>query len=156
MKKIRNPFDPATNKCFGCSPSNPIGLKLEFIQENDTLISYWEPDENMQGYPGVIHGGIQTTLMDELASWVVFVLVKCGGFTSSMEIRFKKPLLISKGKVKVTGKLKEMNRRIASIETQIHDSDGALCSTGLIRYYIFSEKEARERMGLPDHNEFSF
>jgi uncharacterized protein (TIGR00369 family) len=156
MKKIRNPFDPAVNKCFGCSPSNPIGLSLEFFQEDNNLVCYWDPDENMQGYPGVIHGGIQSTLMDELASWVVFVLGKCGGFTSSMEIRFRKPLLVSKGKVKVTGKLIEMNRRIADIETHIYDSDGVLCSTGLIRYFIFTDDQARGRMGLPDHNEFFF
>ncbi len=156
MKKIRNPFNPAVNRCFGCSPSNPIGLKLEFFQEENTLISYWDPDENMQGYPGVIHGGIQSTLMDELASWIVFVLCKTGGFTSAMEIRFRKPLLVSKGKVKVTGKLVEMNRRIAIIETHLYDTEGTLCTTGLIKYLIFKEDEANERMGLPDHSEFFF
>lgn len=156
MKKIRNPFDPAVNRCFGCSPGNPIGLKLEFFEEDNGLVCFWDPDENMQGYPGVVHGGIQTTLMDELASWIVFVLGKCGGFTSSMEIRFRKPLPVSKGKVKVTGKLVEMNRRIADIETQIYDSDGVLCSTAKIRYFVFTEEQAREKMGMPDHNEFFF
>lgn len=156
MKKIRNPFNPKVNKCFGCSTSNPIGLKLEFFEDEDILITYWDPDENLQGYPDVIHGGIQTTLMDELASWTVYVKAKTGGFTSSMEIRFKKPLLVSKGKVKVTARILENTRRIAEIETRIYDSEGVECTTGLIKYFIYPEEVARKKMDLPEHNEFFY
>ncbi|UCG28757.1 MAG: PaaI family thioesterase [Bacteroidales bacterium] len=154
MKKIRNPFDPQINKCFGCGPNNPIGLQLEFYEDNDHIISFWQPDENLQGYPDVVHGGIQTTLMDELASWTVFVKGKTAGFTTSMEIRLRKPLLVSKGRVKIVAKLKAINRKIAEIETEIYDSDKQLCSSGLIRCFIYPEDQARERFGLPEHDKF--
>jgi uncharacterized protein (TIGR00369 family) len=154
MKKIRNPFDPELNKCFGCSPTNPVGLKLEFFEEEELLTSYWDPVEYMQGFPDVVHGGIQSTLMDELASWIVFVKVKTVGFTSGMEIRFKKPLLVSKGRVKITGKLVNLSRRIAEIETHIYDSDHVECARGNIKYFLYPSDQAYKMMGLPDHDQF--
>lgn len=156
MKKIRNPFDPKLNKCFGCSSNNPIGLKLEFFEEGELLISFWDTEVHLQGFPDVLHGGIQSTLMDEIASWTVFVKAKTGGFTSSMEIRFKKPLLISTGKVKITGKLVNLTRRIAEIETHIYNSNGEECTSGVIKYYIYPAELAHEKMGMPDPDEFYF
>jgi len=156
MKKIRNPFDPNINRCFGCSQDNPIGLKLEFFEEEDLLVSFWDPLENLQGYPDVVHGGIQSTLMDEVASWTVYIKARTGGFTSSIEVRFKKPLLVSKGKIKVTGKLINMSRRIAEIETHIYNSEGIDCTSGIIRYFIYPEGQAQEKMGLPEYKEFFY
>ena len=104
----------------------------------------------------MLHGGIQSTLMDEIASWTVFVKAKTGGFTSSMEIRLKKPLLISTGKVKITGKLVDLSRRIAEIETHIYNSDGEECASGVIKYFLFPPEQAHEKMGMPDPDEFYY
>jgi len=72
MKKIRNPFAGMQGfDCFGCSPDNPIGLKLNFIEEAEYLTSEWQPSDHLQGYMNILHGGIQATLMDEIASWTI-------------------------------------------------------------------------------------
>jgi uncharacterized protein (TIGR00369 family) len=58
--------DSPENGCFGCSPSNPAGLQLQFHEQAPGLIEtpYTAP-EHVCGAPGVIHGGIQATLLDE-------------------------------------------------------------------------------------------
>src|SRR5665648_1301951 len=79
MRKINNIHlndDPEIYQCFGCSPYNDFGLHLEFWDDGDELVSYWKPRPVLQSYPKVVHGGIQSTLLDEIAGWVVYV--KCG------------------------------------------------------------------------------
>ena len=58
MKKIKNPWlHNEEYHCFGCCPDNPLGLKMEFYEEGDEIISYWHPSEHYQGWVGVMHGG---------------------------------------------------------------------------------------------------
>lgn len=74
MKKIKNPWLGLTDKgynCFGCSPENPYGLKMEFYEDGDDIVSFWTPGENYQGWMNTLHGGIQATLMDESAGWLI-------------------------------------------------------------------------------------
>ena len=48
-KKIINPYSVRKDyNCFGCSPRNPIGLHLNFIEEENEIVSEWTPDENWQ------------------------------------------------------------------------------------------------------------
>jgi len=71
MRKIRNPYaetGKTDNQCFGCSPNNPIGLHLEFWEKGEEVIAKWIPRKSLQGFRDVLHGGIQATLLDELAS----------------------------------------------------------------------------------------
>ena len=45
MKKIINPWEGLDGyMCFGCAPSNPMGLHMEFYEDGDDIVAYWEPD----------------------------------------------------------------------------------------------------------------
>jgi hypothetical protein len=42
MNKIKNPWIGLTDKgynCFACAPSNPYGLKMEFYEDGDDIVS---------------------------------------------------------------------------------------------------------------------
>ncbi len=52
-------------RCFGCGPRNPYGLQMIFRLENNMIVSDFMPREEHQGFPGVIHGGIIATILDE-------------------------------------------------------------------------------------------
>lgn len=52
-------------RCFACGQRNPAGLKMIFRVEEDTIVCDFTPREEHQGFPGVIHGGIIATVMDE-------------------------------------------------------------------------------------------
>ena len=69
MRKISNPWlHKEGYYCFGCAPTNPIGLHMEFFEEGDQIISFWRPQDHFQGWVGVLHGGIISTLIDETAN----------------------------------------------------------------------------------------
>lgn len=155
MKKLRNPFDksPAYN-CFGCSGKNELGLRLEFFEDGDEIVSTWNPESHFQGYTNMLHGGIQSTLMDEIASWVVFVKLKSGGVTSRLTTRFRRPVLMDQGAIKLRAKLLEQKRNIAVIDVKLLNSKGELCSESVAEYFILTDEQANLKAGYPGVNEF--
>ncbi|MFZ0472834.1 MAG: PaaI family thioesterase, partial [Bacteroidales bacterium] len=78
-RKVRNPFDPDQNLCFGCGPANPAGLKLTFEEDEEKLYAEWQPSAHFQGYTNVLHGGIIATLLDETGAWCVNVKAGTSG-----------------------------------------------------------------------------
>ena len=52
--------------CFGCGEANPIGLRLEYRRVDDQLVTEFVPQEVHQGWPGIVHGGIITSLLYEV------------------------------------------------------------------------------------------
>jgi acyl-coenzyme A thioesterase PaaI-like protein len=155
MIKLRNPFiQHKEYNCFGCSPNNPIGLQLSFFEERDEIVSRWLPQSNFQGYLNILHGGIQAALMDEIASWTVYVKVKTAGFTSKAEIRYLKPVNIEQGPITLRSKVKQMRRNLADIEVLLYDTNNALCAEGLLTFYTFPADKSKQSMYYPDYSEF--
>ena len=151
-REIKNPFDqtkPEDYNCFGCSPHNKIGLKLQFFEEDADIVSMWKPQRDLEGYPGVVHGGIQSLLLDEIGAWTVYIKCKTGGVTTKIEVDYLSPLRIEKGAVTVRGRLLEQQGRTAKIRALLYDGDGDLCTEALVTYFIYPEEMARKRFFYP-------
>ena len=157
MKKIRNPFAGIEGfDCFGCCPDNPIGLKMKFTEEAEYLTSEWQPSDHLQGYMNVLHGGIQATLMDEIASWTIYVKAKTGGVTSSLKVEYIKPVFVDRGTIFLKGKLLDRQGQTVTVQVELLNHDKILCSRAIVNYYIFPEEIARQRYYYPGHESFYF
>jgi putative nucleotidyltransferase with HDIG domain len=86
-------MDRQESHCFGCGPANPIGLKLAFCMEGDSLLARFTPGENHEGYPGVMHGGLISTLLDEVMANLLF-LRGTPIVTAKLEVKFRAPVPI--------------------------------------------------------------
>lgn len=157
MKKIKNPFSPAgsdTYNCFGCSPANTIGLHLEFWKDENEIVAIWQPQKAFEGWADVLHGGIQATLMDEAAAWLVFVSLKTSGVTTELNSKYLKPVYISKGQIKIRATLLSKEKRVAKIKCTLEDGSGALCATSEATYFCFPENVARAKYNYPGIDAF--
>jgi len=155
MREIKNPFSGQEGyNCFGCSPSNLSGLRLTFTEEGEEVVTVWEPEAHFQGWKNVLHGGIQATIMDEIASWLVFTKLGTAGVTYRMSIKYKKPVFMDRGKVVVRARLKETRRNIAEILVSLKDGSGQLCSEGTVEYFLFPEDQAGRDMNYPGREAF--
>ena len=147
MKKIKNPWIPLTDKgynCFACSPTNPCGLKMEFYEDGDDIVSYWTPDDNFQGWMNTLHGGIQATIMDESAGWLISRKFQTSGRTTNLNVKYKKPVPTGKEiKIEVRARVKEVKRNFVFIEATI-SHEGTICSTGELTFYCFSKEVAEK------------
>lgn len=155
MRKIHNPFAGQEEyNCFGCSPHNPYGLKMSFMETGDSMMSEWVFEENYAGYKDVLHGGIQATLMDEIASWYVFVKLKTAGVTASMQVKYLRPVQGIGQAIHLEARLKEKHNRLATMIVKLFNQSGKLCSESEITYYVFPEEVARKRLAFPTIQSF--
>ncbi len=155
MKKILNPYVKIEGyNCFGCSPNNENGLRMNFVEDGDYLTCEWEPRGFLQGYNNVLHGGIQATLLDEIASWFVQIKLKTAGVTSNINIRLKRTVPTNEGNLKIRAWLKEIRRNLVDVNVELINPDGKVGVFGVITYFTFPLDVAKEKLRFPDHEEF--
>ncbi len=88
------PRDDATqHSCFGCGQLNEHGLRLELHPDPDGYGVYasFVPPARAEGYTGMVHGGIITTVLDEVMAWS---LARHGiwAVTGSLTTRYRQPV----------------------------------------------------------------
>lgn len=85
---------PHSHTCFVCGESNPRGLNLRFYADEHGASAPIQLSEEQMGYPGVAHGGVLMSILDELMGWAG--TLQTGEFSVSAEIntRFLKPVPI--------------------------------------------------------------
>lgn len=155
-RKIRNPFDPEKNPCFGCAPLNPAGLRLGFTESDTEVSAVWEPHHNYQGYINVLHGGIIATLLDEVAAWFVYVKLGTAGVTSELRVKYLYPVHISKGSVTARASLLSVSNRKAVLKCVLFDGESKLCAESETEFYIFPDEVARKRYFYPGADAFHY
>lgn len=151
MKKINNPWRGLEGyHCYGCDPNNTQGLRMEFFEDRDEIVSIWQPRNEHQGWIDTLHGGIQASLADEISSWVVFRKFQTSGMTSRMEVRYRHPISTSGGSIVLRARVERQRRNIVDISVRIFDREGRLCTEALCIYFLFSKEQAREQFHFLD------
>jgi len=81
--------------CFGCGRRNRAGLRLEFSDdpEGNGVQAEFTPLYRVEGYTGMVHGGIITTVLDEVMAWSLY---RHGiwAVTGALTTRYRKPIRI--------------------------------------------------------------
>lgn len=152
IKKQRN-----SKMCIMCGLDNEYGVRAPFYTMEDgsvaTLFSY---REQHQSYPGRVHGGLITAMLDEMglrALWATELDEKTFGVTISLETKFRKPVpygveLLGRGRiVKDTG-------NFLTADTQILDRDGQTLASGIIKYIKLDPQKIQK--GVVTHEELCY
>jgi len=83
------PFDDAG--CFGCSARNPDGLGLRFRRDGDTMYGSYTVSDRFHGAPGIAHGGIVATILDEYSCAAAVFLRGDPVLTGELNVRYERP-----------------------------------------------------------------
>ena len=120
----------SNGNCFVCGKNNPNGLHLSFEvnKEKQTLKTTFVASPTYQGWDGIVHGGILSTLLDEAMANLVYEL-GYQAVTASIEIRFKKPAPILEPLL-LYGEVTEVSKRLIRAKAHIAQEDGAILATG--------------------------
>ncbi|BDW78767.1 PaaI family thioesterase [Bacteroides finegoldii] len=147
MKKIINPWKGLEGyNCFGCAPNNEVGVRMEFYEDSEEIVSIWKPRPEYQGWIDTLHGGIQAVLLDEICAWVVLRKLQTTGVTSKMETRYRKPIDTKDSHVVLRASIKEIKRNIVIIEAKLYNKDGEVCTEAVCTYFTFPQEKARKEM----------
>ena len=98
--------------CFGCGRRNPHGLALVFRVEGDEIVAEYTPDERFQGFPGVLHGGVLATMLDETLSRAAVYAGKWM-MTARLEIRYRRAAPIGQA-LRVSAQPSQVRSRMVS------------------------------------------
>ncbi len=116
--------------CFVCGEKNPGGLRLDFEinRAKQTLRTTFVASLTYQGWDGIVHGGIVSTLLDEAMAKLAFEL-GYQAVTASLEVRFKKPAPILEP-LQVYGEITEVTKRLIRARARIEKRDGTVIAEG--------------------------
>jgi len=83
--------------CVVCSPGNESGLHLEFpLLDDGSVQAHFNCDAIYQGFPGMLHGGVITSLLDGAMTNCLFAHGSTG-ITGELKVRFCHPVATGQG-----------------------------------------------------------
>ncbi|MCX7681205.1 MAG: PaaI family thioesterase [Anaerolineae bacterium] len=120
---------PNSRMCFLCGRQNPVGLKLEFYEDEEARLvrTEFSIPEEYQGYPGVVHGGIVAAILDETAGRAVML----GGAdenlmaTLKLTVRYRRPTPVGTALTAI-GWVEKMSSVGAQVASEIRLPDGTV------------------------------
>ena len=110
--------------CYACGDLNPIGLHLRFRMEGDWAVAPFVATADHQGYPGYVHGGIVSSLLDEAMGWATYGR-GVWALTGKLELRFRG--IVSTGEpLEVRGRIERDRGRTLDVVAELRDASGKL------------------------------
>lgn len=124
VESIAGPRKLARSPCFASSPSNPRGLPLDFQErESGVMAAQWIPHEDFEGFLGIAHRGIVSTVLDEAMAKAV-AATGVDALTAEMRVCFRREVSTAVP-VLVRGWIESRKRRVFRAEASLIGSDGS-------------------------------
>ena len=117
--------------CLVCGLKNQFGLKASFYElENKELLAIFRPSEEHQSYPGRMHGGIATAILDETIGRAILTKEQdLWGVTINFSTRYRKPVPLDE-KIRVIGRIDHIANRYFEGSGEILLKDGTVAVEG--------------------------
>jgi acyl-coenzyme A thioesterase PaaI-like protein len=108
--------------CFACSSNNLQGLQLDFQECEGRARAVWKPSSIWEGFRGIIHGGLVSTVLDEAMSKAVGL---SGHTALTCELRVRLKLQVKPGETLVVmGWLVDKTKRKIVAEATLAGANG--------------------------------
>lgn len=120
--------------CFVCGDKNRTGLKVKFYEKEGGAAAEFVTKETLEGYKGLLHGGILAALLDEIMIKAVLAKnVYC--VTAELSVRYKKPVDISE-KLNLFGFVEKENGRIYITKGWAKNQKGEIVAEAEGKYFV--------------------
>ena len=127
--------------CYACGDLNPIGLRLQFRVEGEWAIARFTARREHQGYPGFVHGGVVSALLDEAMGWATYGR-GIWAITGKMEMRFRGIVPIGEA-LEVRGRISRDRGRSLTVMAELRDGSGVLLAEGEGLFFRVDGEQAR-------------
>jgi uncharacterized protein (TIGR00369 family) len=113
--------------CLVCGLENSAGLKARFFEvDSGELVGVFQPRAEHQSYPGRLHGGIASAILDETIGRAINVAeTQTWGVTVEFSVRFRKPVPLDR-EVRAVGRITKNSRRLFEGTGEIVLEDGSV------------------------------
>jgi acyl-coenzyme A thioesterase PaaI-like protein len=125
--KRRMEKQPNSSMCFVCGRDNPAGLHMHFFTGADGCVyADYVPQTLHQGYPGIMHGGLVTAMLDEIIGRTA-IASDLWCMTAKLQVRFRKPVPID-APLKLKGEITSQSNRVIEGRGEVRLPDGTLAA----------------------------
>lgn len=144
----------ADHACFGCGAENPIGLRLQFRADQSGVCAAFVPQPEHQGFEGVVHGGIISTVLDEAMAWAT-AAAGVWAVTGEMRVRFRRPLNLGE-RTSVHARVTDHQGRVIKATAELIRAPDTLVATASGTFVaVAAEVAAAWRDRYLDHDDAS-
>jgi acyl-coenzyme A thioesterase PaaI-like protein len=127
--------------CYACGDLNPIGLHLRFREEDGWWAAGFTASPEHQGYPGYVHGGLVSTLLDEAMGWATYGN-NIWALTGKLELRLR--AIVPTGEpLVVRGRIARDRGRTLDVVAELRDVGGKLLADARGLLFRASGEQAR-------------
>ena len=138
---------PPSRSCFVCGESNPIGLKLELETNGRMIRAVFVPRAEHIGFKQTVHGGILSTLLDEMMAWACAVQAKRFAFCAELQVRFLQPVRPGE-EITALGELVTNRRgKLFEAKAELRNQQGTLLASATGKYLPVKEVDVAEMAG---------
>jgi uncharacterized protein (TIGR00369 family) len=135
-------FDRPENRCYGCSPHNPLGLRLRFRRTGERSVeTEFTAPEHLAGAPGVLHGGVQAALLDEAMGVAGHTGFPEGQdpalVTADFQLSYRRPVPVGQ-RLRIACRVLRREDRDVFVEGEIQDPAGEVLTRASARWRIVS------------------
>lgn len=115
LNNIRNQVHP---QCIACSLTNTNGLHLKFdVADDKSVKADFQYNKVFEGYPGILHGGIISSILDSAMCNCMFARGKAA-VTAEMTIKFRHPVVTCR-KATVSAKITHFSHSLYLLESEV-------------------------------------
>lgn len=113
--------------CLVCGTENRAGLHARFLElETGELVGIFRPRPEHQGYPGRLHGGVSSAILDETIGRAINTAHHdAWGVTVELTVRYRKPVPLD-GEVRAIGRITRDSSRLFEGTGEIVLADGSV------------------------------
>lgn len=123
--------------CIMCGLDNEYGVRAPFYNmEDGSVMTLFKYREQHQSYPGRVHGGLITAMLDEMglrALWAKELSEETFGVTFSLDTKYRKPVPYDRQLIG-RGMIVKSSPRFFITEAAIMDSRGEVLANGTVKY----------------------
>lgn len=123
-----NDRQPTPRLCYACGSANEHGLHMQFRQDGGRTVCDYTPCDFQQGYPGRMHGGVVSTLIDEAMGWAVYHDSKWGA-TARLNVRFRRPVGLDQP-LRIEAWIVRHRGRLIELRAEVRDAAGQVLAEG--------------------------
>jgi acyl-coenzyme A thioesterase PaaI-like protein len=125
---------PSSRWCFVCGVENDCGLKIRFFNDGyHRSVARVTLCRHYQSYPGMVHGGILATILDETMGRAILsesdepreITQERFMFSAKIEVRYRKPVPLDQ-EFTARGRIEKDRERMAMASGEIVLHDGTV------------------------------
>ncbi len=108
--------------CYVCGAENPQGLHVEFFADGpERCRAVYAARREHEGWPGIVHGGVLFTLMDEALAWAL-AYAGLRGVTAKGDVRFAAPARVGT-ELTITAEVGERRGKLVRARAEVRSAE---------------------------------